>query len=98
MAGILSFLPEFPQGSLAHPLGWLHWLKTVASFVLFCFFLNSLEHGSGVLDSPEILLQRGRGNNISVCVIKARGEVPAAKHTFYKFAAGLVKVTTSHEV
>ena len=61
------------------------------------FVFKKSSPGSGISDSSEIPLQRGKGNNIRVYVIKVRGEVHAGMHTFYKFAAGLLKVTISHK-
>ena len=37
------------------------------------------------------------GNNISVYVIKMKKEVHETMYTFYKFASGLMKLTTSHK-
>ena len=91
-ASILSFFPEFPQGSPAHPWEWLHSQMTVTSFC----FVDNCSWGSRISDISEILPQRGKGKYQDICDKGEVGDVCRHVHILQN-AATLMKVTTSCE-
>ena len=87
---VVCFFPKFPRGSLAHPWGWLF------SQMTFCFFHSTTaQEAVFQIDTSEILPQGEKGN---IKTLSCKGEGGGAgSHApiLQKFAAGLVKVTTS---
>ena len=77
-ASILHFLPEFPQGSLAHPWEWLHSQMTLTSF---CFV--ELIAARKVALQTALKYHPKEGGRVRIYEIEVKGEVHAAMPTFH---------------
>ena len=80
---------EFPQGSLAHPWGWLFSQTAVTSFVVPTHY----SPGGRISDSS---FQRGKGREQDLSPKGDEGGACRLAHIWHKFAGGLVKVVPSH--
>ena len=92
MVDSLSFFPEFPQDSMVHPWRWLYSQMNMTFFVLLTTAQEAVFQISLNYHSKE-----AGGNYISVSDKGEGGVVYGHAHILQKFAAGLLKVTTSHE-
>ena len=78
-ASILHFLPEFPQGSLAHPWEWLHSQMTLTSFC----FVELIAARKVALQTALKYHPKEEGGRVRIYEIKVKGEVHAAMPTFH---------------
>ena len=88
-ASLLCCFPEFPQGSLTHPWGWLFSQTAVTSFVVPTHY----SPGGRISDSS---FQRGKGREQDLSPKGDEGGACRLAHIWHKFAGGLVKVVPSH--
>ena len=72
----------------------VHWL-TLGRHLLFCPLKYSL--GGSISNSSEILPQREKGKYQDISDKGEGGGLCIHSHILWKFAAGLMKVTTRHE-